>query len=151
MATLQQCNTEWNTDILSDKDISYNKGQYWGWGAEAMSLFNTIVPPSSKPYPWGDCRSGCAGCCGDGFCAAADHSEISNANSNHPGGCNVLFGDGSVKFVKSSLSFHLVVSGHPFRLRSHQRRRLLSPGRRRASWAMTPSSGRAACAAGLAL
>ena len=104
MATLKQCNTEWNNDVLISKDISYNKGQYWGWGAEAMSLFNTIVPPSSTQYPWGDCRTGCAGCCGDGLCAAADHSEISNANSNHPGGCNVLFGDGSVKFVKSSLS-----------------------------------------------
>jgi len=104
MATLNQCNTEWNNDVLVSKDISNNKGQYWGWGAEAMSLFNTIVPPSSASYPWGDCRSGCAGCCGDGLCGAADHSEISNANSNHPGGCNVLFGDGSVKFVKSSLS-----------------------------------------------
>jgi prepilin-type N-terminal cleavage/methylation domain-containing protein/prepilin-type processing-associated H-X9-DG protein len=104
MATLNQCNTEWNNNVLVSKDISNNKGQYWGWGAEAMSLFNTIVPPSSTNYPWGDCRSGCAGCCGDGLCGAADHSEISNANSNHPGGCNVLFGDGSVKFVKSSLA-----------------------------------------------
>ena len=67
---------------------------------------NTIVPPSSTQYPWGDCRSGCAGCCGDGFCAAADHSEISNANSNHPGGANVLFGDGSVRFVKSTLAIN---------------------------------------------
>jgi len=106
MATLNQCNTEWNNDIVSNKDISYNKGQWWGWGAEAMSLFNTIVPPSSTQYPWGDCRSGCAGCCGDGFCAAADHSEISNANSNHPGGCNVLFGDGSVRFIKSTLAIN---------------------------------------------
>jgi len=104
MATLNQCNTQWNNNVINNKDWSYNKGQYWGWGAEAMSLFNTIVPPSSTTYPWGDCRTGCAGCCGDGPCAAADHSEISNANSNHPGGCNVLFGDGSVKFVKSSLS-----------------------------------------------
>jgi prepilin-type processing-associated H-X9-DG protein len=108
MATLQQCNTEWNNDIKLNpvKDISYNKGQWWGWGAEAMSLFNTIVPPSSTQYPWGDCRTGCAGCCGDAACAAADHSEISNANSNHPGGCNVLFGDGSVRFVKSTLNIN---------------------------------------------
>jgi len=107
MAIIQQCTNEWNTNVLTGRDISYNKGQYWGWGAEAMSLFNTIVPPSSSQYPWGDCRSGCAGCCGDGLCAAADHSEISNANSNHPGGCNVLFGDGSVRFVKSTLALNV--------------------------------------------
>jgi prepilin-type processing-associated H-X9-DG protein len=104
MATLNQCNNEWKTNVVAYKDFSYNKGQWWGWGAEAMSLFNTIVPPNSNDYQWGDCRTGCSGCCGDGQCAAADHSEISNANSNHPGGCNVLFGDGSVKFIKSTLS-----------------------------------------------
>lgn len=103
-ATLQQCNTEWNTNAIVGRQVSYNKGQYWGWGAETMSLFNTIVPPSSQQYPWGDCRSGCAGCCGDGPCAAADHSQICNANSNHPGGANVLFGDGSVRFVKGTIN-----------------------------------------------
>jgi prepilin-type N-terminal cleavage/methylation domain-containing protein/prepilin-type processing-associated H-X9-DG protein len=108
MAILNQCNNEWNTDTNMNpvKDISYNKGQWWGWGAEAMSLFNTLVPPNSTQYPWGDCRTGCAGCCGDGPCAAADHSEISNANSNHPGGCNVLFGDGSVKFIKGTININ---------------------------------------------
>ena len=38
---------------------------------------------------------------------AADHSEISNTNSNHPGGCNVLFGDGSVRFIKSTLNLNV--------------------------------------------
>jgi prepilin-type N-terminal cleavage/methylation domain-containing protein/prepilin-type processing-associated H-X9-DG protein len=109
MTTLNQCNAEWNKNSLSAhiKNVSYNKGQYWGWGAEAMSLFNTLVPPNSTQNPWGSCRTGCAGCCGDDPCAVADHSEISNANSNHPGGCNVLFGDGSVRFVRSSVNMQI--------------------------------------------
>jgi hypothetical protein len=53
MATLNQCNSEWNVDTTQSpvKDVSYNKGQYWGWGAEAMSLFNTLVPPNSTQSP----------------------------------------------------------------------------------------------------
>jgi prepilin-type processing-associated H-X9-DG protein len=69
-----------------------------------MALFNTIVPPNSGQYQWSYCRSGCNGCCGGGPCYLADHSEIANANSQHPGGCNVGLGDGSVRFIKSSIA-----------------------------------------------
>ncbi len=33
-----------------------------------------------------------------------DDSIFSNAQSNHSGGVNVLFADGSVKFIKDSIS-----------------------------------------------
>ncbi len=102
------CNAGWNNIRQSGSNgsntLGINRGQYWGWGAEAMSLFNTIVPPSSQQYPWSFCRSGCNGCCGGGPCALADHSEIANCNSMHPGGANVMFADGHVQFIKSSIS-----------------------------------------------
>jgi prepilin-type N-terminal cleavage/methylation domain-containing protein/prepilin-type processing-associated H-X9-DG protein len=97
LLVLSACNAAWqkNTNIDS---ASQTAGQYWAWGAPGMTLFNTVVPPSSTQYPWNSCRSGCSSGCG------TDSSHIVNATSNHPGGCNVTMADGSVRFVKSSLN-----------------------------------------------
>jgi prepilin-type N-terminal cleavage/methylation domain-containing protein/prepilin-type processing-associated H-X9-DG protein len=97
MANLQSCNTRFAA-ATEGNGLSANRGYYWSWGSEAMTMFNTIVPPSSNDYQWGQCRFGC-GSCGWG---STDHSDITNANSNHPGGANVLMGDGSVKFIKAT-------------------------------------------------
>jgi len=105
--TLQACTTAW-TQLINGPasgayggapNIGVNRGWHWGWGAEAMTLINTIVPPNSNQYPWNACRNGCS--CGN---YDMDHAEIANVTSNHPGGANVLFADGHVQFVKSSLS-----------------------------------------------
>jgi prepilin-type processing-associated H-X9-DG protein len=105
---LPSCNAQWSmiatTGSSGSGTLGCNRGNYWGWGAEAMSLFNTIVPPNSQQYQWSFCRSGCNGCCGGNPCYLADHSEIANANSQHPGGGNFALGDGSVRFLKSSIS-----------------------------------------------
>ncbi|WP_435011888.1 DUF1559 domain-containing protein (plasmid) [Tundrisphaera lichenicola] len=98
LASLQQCTTTFAT-AKDGAGLSVNRGWLWAWGADTMTMFNTIVPPSSTQYPWGQCRFGC-GTCGT---YSADHSNITNANSNHPGGANVLMGDGSVKFIKSTI------------------------------------------------
>jgi prepilin-type N-terminal cleavage/methylation domain-containing protein/prepilin-type processing-associated H-X9-DG protein len=81
----------------SNSNLSNLNGNRWGWGATTMTLFHTIVPPNSKQYPWNSCRSSCAGC-------GPDDSSYSNAQSNHPGGVNVLLGDGSVRFIKDSIA-----------------------------------------------
>jgi prepilin-type N-terminal cleavage/methylation domain-containing protein/prepilin-type processing-associated H-X9-DG protein len=98
LSTISTCNTSFATAV-NGTSLSINRGWYWGWGADTMSMFNTIVPPSSTTSTWGQCRFGCVGC----GSYSADHSNITNANSNHPGGANVLMGDGSVRFVKSTL------------------------------------------------
>jgi prepilin-type N-terminal cleavage/methylation domain-containing protein/prepilin-type processing-associated H-X9-DG protein len=72
------------------------RGIYWEVGANGMTWFNTIVPPNSKQYPWGDCR--------DQWGGWPDESTFATATSNHPGGVNVLMTDGSVRFVKDSVN-----------------------------------------------
>jgi prepilin-type processing-associated H-X9-DG protein len=106
--TLSACNAAWTSLVNGPPgsafgggtNIGVDRGWYWGWGAEAMSLINTIVPPSSNQYPWNACRNGCQGCGSYDM----DHAEIANVSSNHPGGADVLFADGHCQFIKSSVS-----------------------------------------------
>jgi len=91
---LQACTTAYAS---LPTNISTVVGNRWGWGAATITLFHTVVTPNSTQWKWNSCRDGCGGCGGD-------DSTFSNAQSNHSGGVNVLFADGSVKFVKDSVN-----------------------------------------------
>ncbi|WP_165075535.1 DUF1559 domain-containing protein [Paludisphaera rhizosphaerae] len=90
---LQACAAAFN----SNTNISTNKGQLWCFGARGYGMFSTIQTPNDNKYKFGTCQFGCANC-------GLDVAWAIDAQSNHSGGVNTLMGDGSVRFVKDSVS-----------------------------------------------
>ncbi|MHC5540572.1 DUF1559 family PulG-like putative transporter [Singulisphaera rosea] len=106
LQALQSCNSFFTSGTLTSDSTGlkqYN-GQVWAQGERGWTLFNTVVPPNSKQYPWRSCRLGtCLECAPEG-------SSFVNASSNHPGGANFSFGDGSVRFIKDSINMTIYQS-----------------------------------------
>ena len=89
---IQACTTAWSTG--TGGSIDTQRGKYWFHGAMGQSLFNTVVTPNLQQDQWTDCSS----------TNSTSLATYSNADSNHPGGVNTLFADGSVRFIKSSIA-----------------------------------------------
>jgi prepilin-type N-terminal cleavage/methylation domain-containing protein/prepilin-type processing-associated H-X9-DG protein len=80
-----------------ETNMSY-LGQAWNQGMFGWTLGNTLLPPNA-PYP--NCRM--CGWYGDWDCPGRY-----GMSSYHPGGGNVAFADGSVKFLKNSTANQVV-------------------------------------------
>jgi prepilin-type N-terminal cleavage/methylation domain-containing protein/prepilin-type processing-associated H-X9-DG protein len=75
-----------------------NRGYRWQTGSPGLSLMNIIITPNSTRFTLSACRMDCSAGCG------TDFGHLFVPSSSHPGGVNVLFGDGSVRFIKDSVS-----------------------------------------------
>jgi len=93
---IQQGLAACNVKQQANGNINQWRGIYWEVGANGMTMFNTIVTPNSKAFPWSACRFE-----GGGW---PDQATYANASSAHPGGVNALMGDGSVKFIKDGIA-----------------------------------------------
>jgi prepilin-type N-terminal cleavage/methylation domain-containing protein/prepilin-type processing-associated H-X9-DG protein len=100
---LNQCAANARTSTNNGgKNWEYNmsyQGASWDQGMFGYTLGNLLLPPN-PPYP------NCRGCSwyGDWDCDPAIHG----LSSFHPGGANVGFADGSVRFVKSSTAMNII-------------------------------------------
>ena len=78
--------------------INDYRGYRWVWGVPGFTLFNTIQKPN-------DIFNGCRFDTRNNI--LADNSFTIGASSAHPGGVNVLMGDGSARFIKDSIALNI--------------------------------------------
>jgi prepilin-type N-terminal cleavage/methylation domain-containing protein/prepilin-type processing-associated H-X9-DG protein len=90
-AGLQACNQAWSSGTGT---VDKQRGENWAHGCMAMTLFNTVATPNQYGDEWTHCSS----------ISSTALAALSNADSYHPGGINVLMADGHVKFIKDAVN-----------------------------------------------
>ena len=87
-----------NANLISGPRLN-DRGYRWGMGCTGWTMFNTVVGPNGGGLAnFNSCRFDC---CASG---QAEHAQYNLASSNHPGGVNVAMGDGSVRYIKNTIS-----------------------------------------------
>ena len=89
-AALKTCDGAWWAGAAT---LYTGHGLTWAQGAQGYTLFNAIAAPGLRLHTWSSCSDGDIG-----------HSMFDTTNSFHPGGTNVVFGDGSVHFIKATIA-----------------------------------------------
>ena len=114
----QTCAAQGPASVSSPNTYLSWRGDRWCYGLFSHTLGNILIGPN-PPYPSCDINIGG----GD----TDDSYGFFGMSSNHPGGANILMADGSVRFLKNSVSQLTVWAlGSRNQGEDHQLRLLLS-------------------------
>jgi prepilin-type processing-associated H-X9-DG protein len=93
--TYQTCT---NLDMTMAMPLSSRLGATWAIGDMTCSTYNHVAAPNSRT---------CAAMSGGMMMSMANMAVQLPPSSYHPGGVNLLFGDGSVKFMKETVALNV--------------------------------------------